>query len=72
MGIRKIDYEICDGCRVCVKYCPLDVLRFDAEQKKPIIAYLRDCQSCFLCELYCHKNAIEVDPFRERRAVLPW
>lgn len=73
MGIRKIDYERCKkGCRLCVDICPEDVLRFDKEEKRPRICYLRDCQSCFLCEIYCPTQAIYVSPFRERRAVMPW
>ena len=72
MGIQRIDEERCSGCRKCVRICPEDVLRFDDETKKPAIAYLRDCQCCFLCELGCPEGAITVTPFRERRAVRPW
>ncbi|MGI9860134.1 ferredoxin family protein [Moorella naiadis] len=72
MGIRKIDYEVCDGCRQCTRICPEDVLRFDQENHKPLIQYLRDCQACFLCEIYCPRQAIYVTPYRERRAVMPW
>jgi NAD-dependent dihydropyrimidine dehydrogenase PreA subunit len=42
------------------------------EEGKAFIKYLRDCQSCFLCELECSKEAIHVNPYRERRAILPW
>jgi NAD-dependent dihydropyrimidine dehydrogenase PreA subunit len=50
----------------------MDVLRTDEESKKPLIKYLRDCQSCFLCELDCPVEAIYVTPDRERRIPLPW
>jgi NAD-dependent dihydropyrimidine dehydrogenase PreA subunit len=50
----------------------MDVIRLEKGIKKAMIQYLRDCQSCFLCELECPKKAIRVTPFRERRAVLPW
>ncbi|HZK18135.1 MAG TPA: ferredoxin family protein [Clostridia bacterium] len=72
MGIRTIDTEKCNGCGNCVKICPQDVLRIEPSVKKPVIKYLRDCQSCFLCEIYCPQGAIYVSPFRERRGVLPW
>ena len=49
MGIRYIDYDKCVRCGRCVTYCPQDVLRAD-EEKRPVITYLQDCQSCFLCE----------------------
>ena len=72
MGIQHIADDRCNGCRKCVKVCPEDVLRFDEETHTPLIAYLRDCQCCFLCELACPAEAIVVTPFRERRAVRPW
>jgi len=72
MGIQKIDRELCNGCQRCVQICPQDVLRFDPKEKRPHIQYLRDCQSCFLCEIECPKEAIYVTPFREKRAILAW
>ena len=72
MGIRKIDYERCTGCGICVDYCPMDVIRMDNERGKPFVKYLRDCQSCFLCELSCPAGVIYVTPDRERRIPLPW
>jgi len=72
MGIRKIDYQLCNGCEICVDNCPMDVLRMDEKTMKPFIKYLRDCQSCFLCEVDCPVGAIYVTPDRERRIPLPW
>ena len=72
MGIRKIDYDLCTECGICAEICPMDVLRIDEETNKPFIAYLRDCQSCFLCEMDCPAEAIYVTPERERRIPLPW
>ena len=72
MGIRDIDYEVCTGCKACVEICPMDVLRWNEEQKRPFIKYLRDCQSCFLCETDCPVDAIYVTPALERRIPLPW
>ncbi len=72
MGIRKIDYMLCSGCGICVDRCPMDVLRLDQKTRKPFIKYLRDCQSCFLCEMDCPVGAIYVTPARERRIPSPW
>ncbi len=72
MGIRKIDQELCNGCGICIENCPMDVIRLDEERDKAYIAYLSDCQFCFLCELECPTGAIYVSPERERRIPLPW
>ncbi len=72
MGIQWIDQEACNGCGICERVCPQDVIRLHPETRKALIVYLRDCQSCFLCELECPRNAIRVTPYRERRAVMPW
>ena len=72
MRIRKIDYQLCNGCGICVDECPIDVLIMDEKMEKVFIKYLRDCQSCFLCERDCPVEAIYVTPDRERRIPLPW
>jgi NAD-dependent dihydropyrimidine dehydrogenase PreA subunit len=72
MGIRKIDYELCTGCGLCVEECPMDVLRMEKNLDKPFIKYLRDCQACFLCEADCPVGAIYVTPDRERRIPSPF
>lgn len=51
----------CVGCDACVKVCPTNV--FDAvEDAPPIIARQADCQTCFMCELYCPTDALFVSP----------
>lgn len=59
MPIFSIDAESCVNCGKCVKICPLDVLR--EGKTTPEIVYREDCQSCFLCIIYCPKHAITVD-----------
>jgi NAD-dependent dihydropyrimidine dehydrogenase PreA subunit len=72
MGIRRIDNNLCMGCGICVDHCPMDVIRVDKKTKKAFIKYIRDCQSCFLFERDCPRDAIYVSPDKERRIPLPW
>ena len=72
MGVRAIDYGLCTGCGICVDACAMDVFRMDAKTGQPFVKYLRDCQSCFLCERECPEGALYVTPFAEKREPLPW
>lgn len=72
MGVRIIDYEKCNGCGICVETCPMDVLRMNQDKGKAYIKYLRDCQSCFLCEIDCPTEAITCLPVFERRMIPAW
>ena len=72
MGIRKIDVRLCNGCGICVRCCPMDVLSMDDTTKKAYIKYIGDCQSCFLCEKECPEGAIFCMPFHERRIPVAW
>jgi NAD-dependent dihydropyrimidine dehydrogenase PreA subunit len=67
MAIERIDFDLCDGCWVCVDSCPADVLRmaqvgeaWETKGWKAIIAYPQDCHGCKLCVQDCHVNAITV------------
>jgi NAD-dependent dihydropyrimidine dehydrogenase PreA subunit len=59
--IAAILVERCTGCGDCVQACPTHV--FDAgENGIPIVARLDQCQTCFMCELYCPADALYVAP----------
>jgi NAD-dependent dihydropyrimidine dehydrogenase PreA subunit len=70
MAITKIEKTLCTNCNTCIEVCPLDVLRVSDEG--PLIAYGEDCQSCYLCRLYCPAGAITVTPDRARPTPLPF
>jgi NAD-dependent dihydropyrimidine dehydrogenase PreA subunit len=57
-----IDEEKCIGCRLCVKSCPVDVLRFDETKKKAVGAYPQECEWCLICEEHCPKDCLRVQP----------
>ena len=55
----EIDYGWCKGCRLCVEFCPSNVLQAD-EEGKPHIVKPEACTNCKLCELHCPDLAIVI------------
>jgi NAD-dependent dihydropyrimidine dehydrogenase PreA subunit len=59
--IEFISSSKCVSCGLCVSVCPTGV--FDQEKRKvPVIARKDDCQTCFMCEVYCPVDALYVSP----------
>jgi NAD-dependent dihydropyrimidine dehydrogenase PreA subunit len=63
--IELVIAERCTGCNACVEICPTNVLD-PTPEGLPVIARQQDCQTCFMCELYCTQDAIYVGPDCER------
>ncbi|TXK83879.1 ferredoxin family protein [Paenibacillus sp. N3.4] len=62
--IELLSKDRCISCNQCVSVCPTNV--FDAtEDGIPVIARKSDCQSCFMCELYCPVDALFVTPLAD-------
>ncbi|MCF5053788.1 4Fe-4S dicluster domain-containing protein [Pseudomonas syringae] len=59
--LELIYSDLCNGCGQCVAVCPTNVLALDA-QGTLRIAEQQACQTCFMCELYCSRDALYVDP----------
>ncbi|MFC2044566.1 ferredoxin family protein [Chloroflexota bacterium] len=68
----KIDLDLCNGCRVCMDACFVDVIRWDDQNRKPIVAYPEDCVWCLACESACPVDCIEVMPTIPVRMPLPY
>ena len=63
--IVHIFEALCTGCNACVAACPTHVL--DAGPTgPPLIARQDQCQTCFMCELYCPADAIYVGADQQR------
>lgn len=59
--IELVSSTNCIACDICVKVCPANV--FDRRKGDiPVIARQEDCQTCFLCEVYCPVDALYVAP----------
>ena len=62
--IELVSRSRCTGCNICVQVCPTSV--FDAVPGgAPVIARQGDCQTCFMCELYCPADALYVAPIAD-------
>jgi NAD-dependent dihydropyrimidine dehydrogenase PreA subunit len=57
--IELLVKDLCTQCNACVSACPTNV--FDAVPGSyPVIARQSDCQTCYMCELYCPADALFV------------
>ncbi len=54
-----INRDWCKGCRICVTFCPKQVLELD-KMDKAVAVRPEDCICCNLCELLCPDLAIRV------------
>lgn len=57
--IELVIEERCVQCNLCVKVCPLNVFE-QRENEPPVIARQDECQTCYMCELYCPAQALYV------------
>ncbi len=59
--IELVSPDRCIECGICVRVCPTNV--FDGGSNElPRIARQHDCQTCFMCEVYCPADALYVSP----------
>lgn len=59
--IEVVSETKCISCNQCVSVCPTNVFE-KTEDGIPVIARQDDCQTCFMCELYCPVDALYVAP----------
>lgn len=67
--IELIYSDLCNGCGQCVEVCPTNALSLGVDGA-PFIREQSACQTCFMCELYCKRDALYVDPDCEQAHTL--
>jgi NAD-dependent dihydropyrimidine dehydrogenase PreA subunit len=65
--IELVSETRCILCNKCVQVCPMNVFAA-VKDAPPVIARQEDCQTCFMCELYCPADALYVAPDVQRVA----
>jgi len=51
-----LNKEKCTKCGKCAEDCPVEAIILD-----PYPRWIKDCDRCYLCDLYCPEQAIECD-----------
>jgi 2-oxoglutarate ferredoxin oxidoreductase subunit delta len=58
--IIKLNESVCDGCGLCVDFCPVGVL--EMQDGLPTVIKLPACYDCGTCVDLCPCEAISVRP----------
>jgi NAD-dependent dihydropyrimidine dehydrogenase PreA subunit len=72
LTIERIDKKLCTGCGICVKSCPVDVIRMDEKSQKAVIQYPGDCMLCGWCKIDCPQHAIYISPKKNSPVLTSW
>jgi NAD-dependent dihydropyrimidine dehydrogenase PreA subunit len=64
--VGKVDPDMCDGCRQCMRVCQFGAIAYSASDEKVRIDS-KWCYGCGVCRALCKKNAIRL----EDRASVP-
>ena len=61
-GIVSIDSQKCVGCGLCVKFCPIEMVKIDSDSQKAVKCEL--CHGTPLCVEACPTGALELVQLR--------
>lgn len=60
-GVVTVDRARCDGCNLCVRACPADVLALDGEKVAGMPAPgVGECMACGDCAAICPSGSISL------------
>ena len=60
-----VNAELCDGCKLCIEFCPLDILEVGKDTNQRMLHYVvvkdpLNCLGCDQCERICPTASIFV------------
>ena len=58
------NFPKCKSCGTCVKYCPLEIRKFNSNRKAITIRTTKSCGGCSVCYNRCPENAILLLPIK--------
>jgi electron transport complex protein RnfB len=56
----ELDFELCNGCKKCVKRCHMKAMVLEKKTKKPLKINPGRCVGCGVCISSCKQNAIKL------------
>ena len=58
-SVAQVDYDVCNGCGICVQRCQFGALKFEVTSDKANIDQFK-CYGCGLCQTGCPRGAIKL------------
>ena len=58
-SVALMDYDLCNGCGICVQRCQFGAIKFEVTMEKTNIDQMK-CFGCGLCETACPRKAISL------------
>ncbi|MHA1489238.1 MAG: 4Fe-4S binding protein [Promethearchaeota archaeon] len=56
----------CKSCGTCVRFCPLNIRKFNSEGKAITIFSEQSCGGCSVCYHRCPQKAIRLEPYQKK------
>ena len=56
----RIDQSQCVGCGICIFQCGVGVFAYDGDREQSVVKEPRWCVDCYICEVTCPVQAIQV------------